>query len=363
MRKGEESTADVQTNDTFQNVMNDTAAYFLATEEQNQDQITANDMRNTRLLEFVAQEEILTSRGYHPNNKRSPYNNNKNNTNNNSEQHNHESRRIYVGNLSWNVTWRDLKEYCLWKGLAVPARVDILTTSEGRSKGCAIVEFHSSQDAQQAMSVLKDTNFMGRQLFVRNDREENKNSRRVYVGNLSWDVAWQDLKDHMRIGDEKVLYAHVLMDKEGRSKGCGIVEYSSSEKAQEAIALFHDTELKGRTIFVREDREASSQQHPPTQTTTTKTTTSCVFVSNLPWQVGWQELKDYMRQTGSVEQAIVLSDENGHSKGCAFVYYQKPQDAARAIRELNSSTMYGRPIYVCEHTNKQNHQQNFVNRS
>jgi hypothetical protein len=23
-------------------------------------------------------------------------------------------------------------------------------------------------------------------------------SRRVYVGNLSWDVAWQDLKDHMR---------------------------------------------------------------------------------------------------------------------------------------------------------------------
>jgi len=64
-----------------------------------------------------------------------------------------------------------------------------------------------------------------------------------------------------------------------------------------------------------------------------------------------------------VLQAIVLSDENGHSKGCAFVYYQKPQDAARAIRELNSSTMYGRPIYVCEHTNKQNHQQNFVNRS
>ena len=315
MRKGEESTAHVPANETFQSVVKDadTAAFFLTTEQQNQEPIIRNDMRTTRLLEFVAQQEILSNRGYQSTNKRPPYNtnntnsnnNNNNNNNNNSEQHNHhESRRIYIGNLSWNVTWRDLKEYCVWKGLAVPARVDLFTTSEGRSKGCAIVEFHSYQDAQHALRVLKDTHFMGRQLFVRKDREENTNSRRVYVGNLSWDVAWQDLKDHMRMGDDKVLYAQVLMDKDGRSKGCGIVEYSSSEKAQEAIALFHDTELKGRTIFVREDREASSQQHPPTQTTT-KTATSCVFVSNLPWQVGWQDLKDYMRQTGNVEQVRI----------------------------------------------------------
>lgn len=33
-------------------------------------------------------------------------------------------------------------------------------------------------------------------------------SRRVYVGNLGWGVAWQDLKDHMRQAGE-VLRAEV----------------------------------------------------------------------------------------------------------------------------------------------------------
>lgn len=29
-------------------------------------------------------------------------------------------------------------------------------------------------------------------------------SRRVYVGNLGWGVAWQDLKDHMRKAGEVI---------------------------------------------------------------------------------------------------------------------------------------------------------------
>ena len=46
---------------------------------------------------------------------------------------------------------------------------------------------------------------------------------RVYVGNLSWDVAWQDLKDHMRQVGE-VTFCDVMTEgggRDGRSKGCG----------------------------------------------------------------------------------------------------------------------------------------------
>ena len=78
--------------------------------------------------------------------------------------------------------------------------------------------------------------------------------RRVYVGNLSWDCKWQDLKDHMRSTGE-VLHADVLHGPDGRSKGCGLVEYSAPEEAQRAIQELNDTELMGRMIFVREDRE------------------------------------------------------------------------------------------------------------
>ncbi|CAM9195112.1 unnamed protein product, partial [Sphacelaria rigidula] len=79
---------------------------------------------------------------------------------------------------------------------------------------------------------------------------------RVYVGNLSWETEWQDLKDHMRSAGE-VVRADVMRDASGRSKGCGIVEYRTPMEAQTAITTLLDTELKGRLIFVREDREAA----------------------------------------------------------------------------------------------------------
>ena len=131
--------------------------------------------------------------------------------------------RVYVGNLSWEVTWSDLKDHMKSTGCDV-TRANVLASPDGRSKGCGIVELASVEDAQKAILTLNDTELMGRQIFVREDREGSSGggyytqqqtggggggggsrfasggeaqSRRVYVGNLSWDVAWQDLKDHM----------------------------------------------------------------------------------------------------------------------------------------------------------------------
>ena len=48
----------------------------------------------------------------------------------------------------------------------------------------------------------------------------------------------------------------MLEEANGRSKGCGLVEYASPEEAATAIAELNNTELEGRLIFVREDRES-----------------------------------------------------------------------------------------------------------
>ena len=49
--------------------------------------------------------------------------------------------------------------------------------------------------------------------------------------------------------------ADVITGPDGRSKGFGIVEYGSANDARTAIDRLNETELKGRVIFVREDRE------------------------------------------------------------------------------------------------------------
>ena len=77
----------------------------------------------------------------------------------------------------------------------------------------------------------------------------------MFVGNLAWTVTWRELKDHMRVAGLEVVHADVLMGADGRSKGCGIVEFQDVDSASRACAMLNDSELMGRQIFVREDRE------------------------------------------------------------------------------------------------------------
>lgn len=280
------------------------------------------------------------------------------------------SCRVYVGNLAWEVTWMDLKDHMKQGGCEV-TRADILATPDGRSRGCGIVEFASAEGAQRAL-LLNDTELKGREIFVREDRESGagrgyfiqkpsagvpsngrvsggeKQTCRVYVGNLSWDVAWQDLKDYMR-GAGEVVYAEVMTEPDGRSKGCGIVEYSTPEEAQKACETLNDTELNGRTIFVREDREtASGGGAIRSRGAGAYRGGTSVYVGNLAYETSWQDLKDHMRQAGNVDQANIIMQDDGRSKGCGIVVYQNPRDAARAIRELQNSELHGRPIFVRE---------------
>ena len=156
-------------------------------------------------------------------------------------------------------------------------------------------------------------------------------------------MSWQDLKDHMRQAGN-VDKATVLQGPDGRSKGCGIVVYQHPKDAQRAMRELQDSNLKGRPIFVREDRE----KHSGGDAGGAAAAGLSVFVGNLAFEVSWQDLKDHMRQAGNVDKATVLQGSDGRSKGCAIVVYQNPNEAQRAIRELQDSNLKGRPIFVRE---------------
>ena len=73
------------------------------------------------------------------------------------------------------------------------------------------------------------------------------------MGNLSWDVNWQTLKDHFKSAGN-VLRANVMMGNDGRSRGWGLVTYASALEAQNAISMLNDSHLNGHPVNVREDR-------------------------------------------------------------------------------------------------------------
>ena len=76
----------------------------------------------------------------------------------------------------------------------------------------------------------------------------------IYVGNMSYEVSEEDLKEAFEVFGE-VETVKVLKDKyTGKSKGFGFVEMSNDADAQSAIDSLNDKEIKGRALKVNKAR-------------------------------------------------------------------------------------------------------------
>lgn len=75
---------------------------------------------------------------------------------------------------------------------------------------------------------------------------------RIYVGNLSYSVTDDDLRDMFSQYGE-VGSAEVIKDRfTGQSKGFGFVDMPSGSEAQEAIGELNEEVVKGRKLTVNE---------------------------------------------------------------------------------------------------------------
>jgi RNA recognition motif-containing protein len=74
-------------------------------------------------------------------------------------------RKIYVGNLSYNVTSSDLEQLFTAHGQVQSAEV-IQDRATGRSKGFGFVEMGSDEEAQAAITALNGAEHDGRNLTV-----------------------------------------------------------------------------------------------------------------------------------------------------------------------------------------------------
>jgi cold-inducible RNA-binding protein len=78
-------------------------------------------------------------------------------------------------------------------------------------------------------------------------------TKRIFVGNLSYQTTEGDLTGLFEQAGE-VESATIITDRDsGRSKGFGFVEMGG-ENADKAIAQFNGTELNGRSLTVNEAR-------------------------------------------------------------------------------------------------------------
>eukprot|EP00545_Synedropsis_sp_CCMP1620_P000107 CAMPEP_0119009820 /NCGR_PEP_ID=MMETSP1176-20130426/4622_1 /TAXON_ID=265551 /ORGANISM="Synedropsis recta cf, Strain CCMP1620" /LENGTH=230 /DNA_ID=CAMNT_0006962399 /DNA_START=53 /DNA_END=742 /DNA_ORIENTATION=- len=188
------------------------------------------------------------------------------------------------------------------------------------------------------------------------DRQEQGRRKRtrvshdtsVFVGNLDYNTKWQSLKDHMRKAGN-VDNADIFTLDDGRPKGFALVVYQHPKEASRAIRELHDSELDGRSIFVREWKAQDSPDYGRAHRSdehNADSDGSQLYVGNLSYEASWQDLKDFFRQCGDVEHADVIEGPNGEKKGFGIVRFSNRKDANFAIRRFDGFEWKGRKMEV-----------------
>ncbi len=85
-------------------------------------------------------------------------------------------------------------------------------------------------------------------------------TKRLYVGNLSFDTSEDALRSAFGQDGRKVDSASIVTDRDtGRPRGFAFVEMENEADASAAIAALDGTDLDGRTLKVNEARERQSR--------------------------------------------------------------------------------------------------------
>jgi cold-inducible RNA-binding protein len=93
------------------------------------------------------------------------------------------AKKLYVGNLSYDMTDSDLQNLFVPHGTVQSAQV-IMDRDAGRSKGFGFVEMDSGEQAQAAITALNGQEVNGRALTVNEarPRAERGSGPRGYAG-------------------------------------------------------------------------------------------------------------------------------------------------------------------------------------
>lgn len=81
-----------------------------------------------------------------------------------------------------------------------------------------------------------------------------------------------------------------------------------------------------------------------------------IYVGNLDYKVNDHDLEEIFAEYGTVTSSNVITDKfSGRSKGFGFVSMENPDEANKAIKELNGAMLENRKLVVNEARPKRNY--------
>ncbi|CAN8235479.1 unnamed protein product [Cochlearia groenlandica] len=266
---------------------------------------------------------------------------------------------VFVKNLDLSIDNKALFDTFSCFGAILSCKV--AADASGKWKGYGFVQFEKEETAQAAIDKLNGMLLNDKQVFVghfvrrRTRGEEGGEVPRftnVYVKNLPKDITDDELKKTFgKFGE--ISSAVVMKDESGSSRCFGFVNFESFEAAAVAVEKMNGISLGEDVLYVGKAQKKSEREDELRRkfeqdkiSRFEKLQGSNLYLKNIDDSVNDEKLKEMFSEYGSVTSCKVMINAQGLSKGFGFVAYSKPEEALRAVNEMNGKMIGKKPLYI-----------------
>uniref|UniRef100_A0A4W5JXV5 Polyadenylate-binding protein n=1 Tax=Hucho hucho TaxID=62062 RepID=A0A4W5JXV5_9TELE len=233
---------------------------------------------------------------------------------------------------------------------------------ENGSKGYGFVHFETQEAANRAIDTMNGMLLNDRKVFVGHFKSHKERQAEfgakamkftnVYIKNFGDDYSDEKLQEVFSAFG-RTLSVRVMMDERGRSRGFGFVNYENHEDAQRAVEEMNGKELvPGRVLYVGRAQKRMERQGELKrkfelikQERIHRYQGVNLYVKNLDDGLDDEKLRKEFAPYGTITSAKVMTD-GGHSKGFGFVCFSSPEEATKAVTEMNGRIVATKPLYV-----------------
>ncbi|PNX72147.1 polyadenylate-binding protein 3-like, partial [Trifolium pratense] len=265
---------------------------------------------------------------------------------------------VFIKNLDTSIDNKALHDTFASFGTVLSCKVAL--DINGQSMGYGFVQFDNDESAQNAIEKLDGMLMNDKKVyvghFIRHQERSGNGSPKftnVYVKNLSETYTDEDLKKLFNTYGV-ITSAVVMKDENGNSKCFGFVNFQSPDSAAVAVERLNGTTTNdGKVLFAgraqkKSERVAELKAKFELEKIKKyeKLQRANLYVKNLDDNINDENLKGLFSDYGTITSCKVMLDVNGHSKGHGFVAFSTPEEASKAMTEMNGKIIEKKPLYV-----------------
>ncbi|WCJ43281.1 Polyadenylate-binding protein 5 [Euphorbia peplus] len=265
---------------------------------------------------------------------------------------------VFIKNLDTSIDNKALHDTFAAFGTVLSCKVAVDST--GQSRGYGFVQFDNEEAAANAIKRLNGMLLNDKQvyvgLFVRRQERIRANGSpkftNIYVKNLSEATTDEDLKKAFSTYGT-ITSAVVMKDENGKSRCFGFVNYENPDCAATAVEKLNGATFDDKAWYVgraqrKPEREAELRAKFELERISKyeKLKAANLYLKNLDESVNDEKLKELFSEFGSVTSCKVMIDNQGLSKGSGFVAFGTPEEASKALNEMNGKMIGRKPLYV-----------------